>query len=387
MKNGWLGLSKRGAEFEAKSADLLGNKFGIFVNSGSSANLLAITAAKLFYKWEDGDEVIVPACGFPTSINPIIQNNLCPVFIDINKNTLNINAYSVERAISKKTKAIVVVHSLGFPCEMSTICSIAKKHNLIIIEDCCDALCSEYQDRLVGSFGDIATTSFYPAHLISTGGGGLVCSNNQEIAKIIRSLACWGRSCNCHGTVGTKKDGVCGKRFSNWLKEFPEETYDHKYLYSTIGYSLEGNEISAAIGLEQLKRINFIIDRRKKIYNIFYDALYNKYEGLFYFVDYPFDSAPVPFCFPLTTRNKNVLSRKEIVCKLEDAGIQTRQFFGGNLLRHGIYNGTNYRIAETLENSDYVTFNTFFIGVWEEMTDEEVGYILETFNKILKGKV
>jgi CDP-6-deoxy-D-xylo-4-hexulose-3-dehydrase len=386
MENGWLGSGKKCREFERKVSYYLGKKDGVFVNSGSSANLLAIAAAKKYFKLQDGDEIIVTACGFPTTINPIFQNNLVPVFVDINLKDYNVDFVEMMKAISDKTKGIMIAHSFGIPCYMDEIINIAKQYNLFIIEDCCDALTSKYDDEYVGSFGDFCTTSFYPSHILSTGGGGIVCGKTKEQNDLLRSLANWGRACNCFGIKGTEMNGLCGKRFSKWLNGF-DEIYDHKYLYNNIGYCLENNEIHAAIGLERLKRLEYIAKQRKANYNYLLNKLEPECKDVFNFVDELVISDITPFCFPLTIKKDSKFKRSDIVEFLEFNGIQTRQFFGGNMLLHNIYDKSKYKVIGNLENSTYVTFNTFFVGVWEESSISDIDFVAEKILEFVKWRI
>ena len=382
MESGWIGKGAKSVAFESKISKMLGKEDGVFVNSGSSANLLAVTAMKKYYNMKDGDEVIVSGVNFPTTINCIIQNNLVPVFVDVELRHYNIDVDLIEDSISENTTAIMVVHTLGNPCNMERIMSIANKHGLIVIEDCCDALTSKYDEQPVGSFGDFATTSFYPSHLISTGGGGMVCGRNEEINKLLRSLAEWGRACHCFGAGGMTENGLCGERFSNWLPI--DDVYDHKYVYDNIGYCLINNDISAAIGLEQLKMIGYMKDRRTYHFYDFLDFFGVEYNDTFVLPSSYCIAEPTWFAFPLTIRPEAGFKRSELVKHLEDYNIQTRPIFGGNLLLHPLYKKSKCRVPNKLEVSNLITESSFFIGVWESTTKQEIEYTKDVFREFLK---
>lgn len=370
-------------QFEKEMAKFLGVRFAIMTNSGSSANLLAISAlmSPLFKsnQLKPGDEVITVAAGFPTTVNPIIQNGLVPVFVDVNVGSYNTTAFYVENAITEKTRAIFIAHTLGNPYDIDEIKDLAKLHNLWVIEDCCDALGSEFDGKKVGTFGNVATTSFYPAHLMSVGEGGMVFTDSPMIAKAVRSFRDWGRECWC----APGKDNTCGKRFG-WIEkgDLPDG-FDHKYIYSHIGYNLKSTDLQASIGLEQLKKLpEFIEDRRA---NWEYLREQFKERGLDMYFTLPTQlkkSKPAWFGFLLTIRDKCEFTRNDLTQYLESKMIGTRNLFGGNLTKQPAYIGLNWRIADTvsgLPHTDIIMERTFWIGCHPSMTKRMLDYIVNTF--------
>jgi len=378
----WLTQGPYTDKFEKKLAKFLGVKRCLLTNSGSSANLLAISAltSPLLKKRRlmPGDEVITTACGFPTTLNPILQNNLVPVFIDIELGSYNIDADKIERAITKKTKAIFVAHTLGNPANLEKILKIVKKYKLWFIEDNCDALGSKYRGRFTGSFGDISTCSFYPAHHITMGEGGAVLTNDPLLYKVMISLRDWGRDCFCQ----PGQDNSCGRRFSQKHGKLPFG-YDHKYIYSHIGYNLKATDLQAAIGLAQLDKLNKFINIRRKNFAVILRHLetYNKYlilpkiaKGVF----------PSWFGFPLLVRPDAPFSRNDIVAYLEKHKIATRMLFGGNLTKQPAYQGIKSRLSGDLKNTDLTMNNLFWIGVYPGITAEKLNYILKVFTGFFK---
>ena len=373
--DGWLTAGRFNEEFETRLAQYLGVKEVITTNSGSSANLLALTALtspKLGQKrLKPGDEVITVAAGFPTTINPILQNNLVPVFVDVSIPTYNIRSDLVEQAVSQKTKAIMVAHTLGNPYEIEEISSIAKKHNLWLIEDCCDALGSEYQNKKVGSFGDIGTLSFYPAHHITMGEGGAVFTNNSRLRLLIESFRDWGRDCYCD--LG--KDNTCGKRFQWQLGGLPTG-YDHKYTYSHLGYNLKITDMQAACGLAQLERIDEFVQKRR--HNFSY--LTKKFTDLEEFLILPMKtkhSNPSWFGYPLTLKESAKSSRTDLLVYLDQHNIGTRLLFGGNITKQPYFKDRPYRIVGDLTSTNNIMHNTFWIGVYPGLTEEMLDYVTE----------
>jgi len=382
LLDGWFGLSNKATEFENNLAKYVEMKNGIVVNSGSSANLLAITALKslkLNKRLQNGDEIITQVSGFPTTINPIVQNNLVPVFVDVELGSYNIDIKKIEPAISKKTKAIFIVHTLGNPVDMKPILEIAKKHNLFVIEDCCDALGSEIYNKKVGSFGDISTFSFYPAHHITMGEGGAVLSSNSTIARIIRSLRDWGRDCFCAGETSMNKNGACGNRFDKWLPDL-DEIIDHKYVYSEIGYNLKPLELQCAMGLQQLRKLSDFIEKRNNNFMQYY-KFFKNYEKFFILPKWHKKASPSWFAFPLSVRKDAPFKRFDLVDFLENHKIQTRNLFAGNILLHPAYKHINYRQVGNFNNSDFVTTNTFFLGVYPGINEKKMDYILAIIRK------
>ncbi len=374
-------------EFEKKLAEFLGVKYCLLTNSGSSANLLAIsalTSTKLKdRRLKPGNEVITAACGFPTTINPIIQNNLVPVFVDIDISTCNIKADMIEEAISERTKAIFVAHTLGNPCEIDKIMKICVENDLFFIEDNCDALGSRYNGRYTGTFGHISTLSFYPAHHITTGEGGAVVTNSWELKSIIKSYRDWGRDCWCD----PGQDNSCGKRFDWNLGELPYG-YDHKYIYSHFGYNLKATEMQAAIGLAQIEKLPFIIEARKRNWQALREGL-SDLSDFFSFQDPTPGSDPAWFGFLIIVKENVGFTRNEIVEYLEKKNIQTRMLFAGNILRQPCFDELRkkkegYRIVGDLLNTDIIMKNGFWIGVHPGMKKEMIEYIVESIHEFCK---
>ena len=378
----WLTAGRYAKQFEKEFAEFLGVKYCLLTNSGSSANLLAVstlTSPKLEEKrLKPGDEVITTACGFPTTVNPIIQNNLIPVFIDVDVGTYNIQVDKIEEAITEKTKAIFIAHTLGNPADLGKIMEIVKKYNLWFIEDNCDALGSKYKGRYTGTFGHVSTCSFYPAHHITTGEGGAVLTNDLELKKIIVSFRDWGRDCWCE----PGHDNTCGKRFKWQLGKLPFG-YDHKYIYSHIGYNLKITDMQAAIGIEQLKKLPFFIERRKKNFKFLFENL-KRYDRYFIFPKVAKNSDPSWFGFPILVQESAPFTRGNIVNYLEKNKIATRMLFGGNLLKQPAYQDINYRIFGSLENTDIVMSNLFWIGVYPGITKDKLNYVVKAFNKFIE---
>jgi CDP-6-deoxy-D-xylo-4-hexulose-3-dehydrase len=375
----WLTTGRFAKQFEKDFADFLGIKYCLLTNSGSSANLLAVsalTSPKLGKnRLKQGDEVITTACGFPTTLNPILQNNLIPVFLDVDLGSYNIKTDLIEKAISDRTKAIVIPHTLGNPADLDTIMKIVKKYDLWFIEDNCDALGSKYRGRYTGTFGHISTFSFYPAHHITMGEGGAVVTNDPLLKKIITSFRDWGRDCWCDPGV----DNTCKKRF-NWQAEDLPQGYDHKYIYSHIGYNLKVTDMQAAIGVQQLKKLPGFIERRKENFKMLYQGLKKK-ENYFILPQPLPHSDPSWFGFPILIKDNAPFTRDDIVRFLEENKIATRMLFGGNLIRQPAYSDMNYRQAGSLENTDLVMERLFWIGVYPGITAEMSRYIIETFKK------
>jgi CDP-6-deoxy-D-xylo-4-hexulose-3-dehydrase len=377
----WLTAGRFAERFEKDLADFLGVKYCLLTNSGSSANLLAVSALTSPKLGENrlkaGDEVITTACGFPSTLNPIIQNNLVPVFLDVDLGTYNIQTEQIETAISEKTKAVVIPHTLGNPADLDTIIKIVKKYDLWFIEDNCDALGSRYRGKHTGTFGHISTCSFYPAHHITMGEGGAVCTDDPLLKKIIASFRDWGRDCWCDPGC----DNSCGKRFDWQLGDLPKG-YDHKYIYSHIGYNLKVTDMQAAIGVEQLKKLPGFIEKRKENFNVIYQGL-KKYENYFVLPEPTPHSEPSWFGFPLYVRGDAPFSRDEIVHYLEANKIATRMLFGGNLIKQPAYSDMKYRAMGALVNTDLVMDNLFWIGVYPGLTEEMMRYMLEKFGKFV----
>ncbi len=380
----WLTAGPYTSEFESRFAKKVGMRHSFMVNSGSSANLLALTSLTSprmsERKLSSGDEVITVAAGFPTTVTPILQNNLIPVYIDIDVETYVANEEQMEAAISPKTKAIMMAHTLGNPFNLELVEKLAKKHGLWLIEDSCDALGGTYKDKNLGSFGDFSTFSFYPAHHITTGEGGAVLVKKAAHKVIVESLRDWGRDCWCAPGC----DNTCLKRYEWQLGELPEG-YDHKYTYSHLGYNLKSGDIQAAIGLAQLDRLDTFVEKRRA--NWAY--LYKNLKGLEEFIILPRptnNSNPSWFGFAITVRDCSPISRNDLVKKLNEKNIGTRLLFGGNLLRQPAFIGTPRRVVGSLKNSDIVMNQTFWIGVWPGLTEEMLSYIVENIHLLFKIK-
>jgi CDP-6-deoxy-D-xylo-4-hexulose-3-dehydrase len=366
--DGWLTTGRFNAEFEKKLATFIGVKHLITVNSGSSANLVAfntLTSPKLGERAiRPGDEVIGVAAGFPTTVNPILQFGAVPVFVDVDPLTHNIAADKIEAAIGPKTKAIMLAHSLGNPFNLDVVTAICKKYNLWLVEDCCDALGSTYRGQMVGTFGDIATLSFYPAHHITMGEGGAVFTNNDELKTIAESFRDWGRDCYCP----PGKDNTCGRRFCWRLGELPEG-YDHKYTYSHLGYNLKITDMQAACGLAQLDKAAQFIQARKDNFAFLKERLKACEE----FVQLPQTtehSDPSWFGFPITLKENCPVSRLDLLTYLEQNKVGSRLLFAGNLVRQPYMQGAHYRVSGELVNTDNVMNNTFWIGVQPSLTQD-----------------
>ena len=378
--DGWLTTGRFNDLFEKKLAAFIGVKHLITVNSGSSANLVAfstLTSSKLGDRAvQKGDEVIGVAAGFPTTVNPIIQFGAVPVFVDVDPLTHNIDVTKIEAAISKKTKAIMLAHSLGNPFNLDVVASICKKYNLWLIEDCCDALGSTYKGQMVGTFGDIGTLSFYPAHHITMGEGGAVFTNNFELKQIAESFRDWGRDCYC----APGKDNTCGKRFDWKLGDLPYG-YDHKYTYSHLGYNLKITDMQAACALAQLEKAPAFIQARKDNFIFLKDRLKTCEEFLLLPQATP-ESDPSWFGFPITVKEDCPVSRVDLISYLDQMKVGTRLLFAGNLTRQPYMKNVDYRVSGELINTENVMNNTFWIGVQPALTNEMLDYVatqIETF--------
>jgi CDP-6-deoxy-D-xylo-4-hexulose-3-dehydrase len=378
----WLTAGRFAKQFEDEVARFIGAKHCVLTNSGSSANLLAIsalTSPKLDEKrLKPGDEVITTACAFPTTVNPIIQNNLIPVFLDVEIGTYNVQADKIEESLSEKTKAIFLSHTLGNPFDLDKVIEVAQKYKLWVIEDNCDALGSKYNGQYTGTFGHISTFSFYPAHHITMGEGGALVTNDSHLKRLIESFRDWGRDCWCE----TGCDNTCGKRFGWQLGTLPYG-YDHKYIYSHIGYNLKVTDMQAAVGVEQLKKLPCFIGARKKNWKIFYERL-KRYDDYFILPKIIAKSDPSWFGFLLTIKEDAQFSKNNIVKYLEERKIATRSLFSGNILRHPAYEGIQHRIYGTLKYTDYIMENTFWIGVYPGLDEDRINYVLNVFDSFIK---
>lgn len=379
--DGWLTTGRFNTEFEKKLAAFIGVKHLITVNSGSSANLVAfstLTSPKLGDRAiKRGDEVIGVAAGFPTTVNPILQFGAVPVFVDVDRLTHNIDASKIEAAIGPKTKAIMLAHSLGNPFNLDVVTALCKKYNLWLVEDCCDALGTTYRGQMVGTFGDIATLSFYPAHHITMGEGGAVFTNSDELKTIAESFRDWGRDCYCQ----PGKDNTCGKRFCQQLGDLPYG-YDHKYTYSHLGYNLKITDMQAACGLAQLDKAAQFIQARKDNFAFLKERLQDCEE----FVNLPEateHSDPSWFGFPITLKENCPVTRLDLLTYLDQNKVGTRLLFAGNLTRQPYMVGANYRISGDLTNTDNVMNNTFWIGVQPSLTKEMLEFAAQKIESYL----
>jgi CDP-6-deoxy-D-xylo-4-hexulose-3-dehydrase len=378
--DGWLTTGRFNAEFEKRLAAYLGVKYLITVNSGSSANLVAfsaLTSPRLGKRAiKQGDEVIGVAAGFPTTVNPIIQFGAVPVFVDVDLATHNIDAAKIEAAISPKTKAIMLAHSLGNPFNLDVVTALCKKYKLWLVEDCCDALGATYRGQMVGTFGDIATLSFYPAHHITMGEGGAVFTNNSELKLIAESFRDWGRDCYCP----PGKDNTCDKRFCWKLGDLPQG-YDHKYTYSHLGYNLKISDMQAACALAQLDRVDEFIAARKANYAYLKNRL-KTCEEFLHLPEATENADPSWFGFPVVLKESSGIKRVDLLSYLDENKIGTRLLFAGNLIRQPYMLGRNYRVSGDLTNTDIVMNQTFWLGVYPGLTSEHLDFVvnkIETF--------
>jgi CDP-6-deoxy-D-xylo-4-hexulose-3-dehydrase len=375
----WLTSGPFTEKFERELKNIFGVRSAHMVNSGSSANLIAVsclTSQKLLGdKLHAGDEVITAAVGFPTTVSPILQNGLIPVYIDVEIPTYVPSIESIENAISNKTKAIILAHTLGNPPDLVRLAEICKQKNIWLIEDSCDALGGEFNGSPLGSFGDLATFSFYPAHQITTGEGGAVVSNVARLAPIIESFRDWGRDCWCLPGC----DNTCAKRFNWQLGDLPEG-YDHKYTYSHLGYNLKSGDIQAAIGLAQLNRLGGFVELRRRNWE-YYNELLSDLDEYIIRPSASVNSNPSWFGYCITLRDGSPVKRREIIEMLDKSNIGTRLLFGGNLLRQPAFINTPRRVAMELKNSDKIMHDTFWVGVWPGISNEMIEYISEIIHK------
>ncbi len=379
----WLTTGRFAEQFEREFARWMGVRHALLCNSGSSANLLALSALTSETLGErrlkPGDEVITAAAGFPTTVNPTIQNGLRPVFVDVQLGTYNVDPSRVEDAIGPDTRAIMLAHTLGNPFDVAAILDIAAKHDLWLIEDNCDALGSTYDGRLTGTFGDLATFSFYPAHHLTMGEGGCVITRDSRLKKLVESFRDWGRDCWC----APGADNTCGKRFAWQLGELPAG-YDHKYIYSHVGYNLKATDMQAAVGVAQLKKLPRFISDRRRNWQMLYERLRPWEEHLLLPQATP-GSEPSWFGFPITVRPEAPFTRLDLVRHLESRRIGTRQLFGGNLTRQPAYRNVPFRVAGPLTNTDLAMHHTFWIGVFPGLTAQMIDYTADAFGEFIRG--
>jgi CDP-6-deoxy-D-xylo-4-hexulose-3-dehydrase len=380
----WLTTGRFAREFEHRFAAWWGTNHCLLVNSGSSANLLALTALTSPQlgdrRLKPGDEVITCAAGFPTTVAPILQNGLVPVFVDAHVPTYNADPSGLEASVGPRTRAILLAHTLGNPFDLDTVMALAKKHDLWVIEDCCDAVGAEYRGRKVGTFGDLATVSFYPAHHITMGEGGAVLTDNPKLKKIVESFRDWGRDCWCEPGV----DNTCGKRFDWQLGDLPHG-YDHKYTYSHLGYNLKLTDMQAAVGLSQLDKLDGFIARRRENFSHLRARLGPLDEFLILPEPTP-HSDPSWFGFPITLREGAPITRNTLIRHLESRKIGTRLLFGGNLLRQPAFKDTPRRVVGDLATSDLIMNRTFWIGVYPGLTPPMLDFIATTLEEALGAR-
>ncbi len=380
----FLTANRYADRFEKDLAAYLGMDHALLVNSGSSANLIALTAltSPLLRdrRLRPGDEVLTVACGFPTTLNPILQNNLIPVFVDVGLGDYTAIPERLAEAVTGNTKAIMMAHTMGVPFDLDAVMDLVRKHRLWLIEDNCDALGSTYRGRLTGTFGHLSTFSFYPAHHITLGEGGAVATGDDELARIACSLRDWGRDCRC----GSGQNNICGKRFNQQFGSLPFG-YDHKYVYSHIGYNLKATEMQAGVGCAQLSKLGRFVERRRENFRKLKEIL-NPYEKLLILPEGTPGSDPSWFGFVLTVRDGAGFSRNDLTMFLEANRIETRNLFSGNLLCHPAYQGITCRLHGDLANTDIVMNRTFFLGVYPGMEDAHLDHIRNTFSRFMEGE-
>jgi CDP-6-deoxy-D-xylo-4-hexulose-3-dehydrase len=380
----FLTANRYSEQFEAELASYLGVAEALLVNSGSSANLVAVTALtspKLGApRLRPGDEVLTVATGFPTTVAPIVQNQCVPVFVDVGLGDYTAIPDRLREAVGPRTRAIVMAHTLGVPFDLDVVAELAARHDLWVIEDNCDALGSRYRGRLTGTFGHMATSSFYPAHHITMGEGGAVVTNDPALARVARSIRDWGRDCYCAGG----ENNTCGTRFSQQFGTLPAG-YDHKYVYSHLGYNLKVTDMQAAVGCAQLAKLDGFIARRRANFDRL-NQLLAPYGDRLLLPVAPTHTDPSWFGYAITVQNSAPFTRDDLVRYLEARRIETRSLFAGNLLRHPAFEGINHRVVGDLTNSDLVTTNTFFLGVYPGLDERHFAYVGEVFEAFMRGE-
>ena len=374
----WLTTGRYAEQFEREFARWFGMRECLLVNSGSSANLVALSALTSHKLGDrrlvEGDEVITVAAGFPTTVNPILQNGLVPVFVDVTLPTYNVDVTQLDAALSSRTRALMLAHTLGNPFDVGAVKAFAEKHGLWLIEDCCDAVGSTYGGRKVGTFGELATTSFYPAHHITMGEGGAVLTDKPQLRSIVESFRDWGRDCWCQPGC----DNTCGKRFDWQLGGLPYG-YDHKYTYSHVGYNLKATDMQAAVGVAQLGKLDGFIAARQRNFEALREGL-RGLEEFFILPEATAGSEPSWFGFPLAVRAEAPFTRNQVTQYLEQHKVATRLLFGGNLVRQPAYRDRKFRVAATLENADFVMNQVFWIGLYPGIGPATLDYMLETLH-------
>jgi CDP-4-dehydro-6-deoxyglucose reductase, E1 len=381
----WITLGPYGAKLEQALARFLGVKHAILVNSGSSANLLAVAslcAPDLPNALKPGDEVITPAATFPTTVAPLLQYQLVPVFVDSRLEDYNLDVSQVEAALTSKTRALMVPHTLGNPCQLERLKQLAERYRLFLIEDNCDALGSRFQGRLTGTFGDLSTLSFYPAHHLTMGEGGAVITDNPLLARVVRSLRDWGRDCWCQSDAAPQ--GACGQRLQYTIEGL-EEPYDHRYIYTRVGYNLKPTDLQAALGLAQLKKLPAFIRARRRNFKELSRRL-APYARWLILPQPAAESEPAWFAYPITVREDAGFRRQELLKFLEERRIETRLLFAGNIVRQPAFRPAAYRIHGSLENADLIMRRTFFIGVYPGLRSPHLQYMASVFGDFFKRR-
>jgi CDP-6-deoxy-D-xylo-4-hexulose-3-dehydrase len=390
LLKGWLVMGNDSLKFERKFPKFLGKQYGVLTNSGSSSNLLMMSAlkSKRTYNLPEKTKVIMPVAGFPTTVNPTLQCGFEPVFVDIELDTLNVDVQQLEKTLKETpdVKVITFAHVLGNPPNMDAIVDLVKKYDLILLEDCCDALGSYYDGKLLGSFGKMASCSFYPAHHITMGEGGFIACEDTHMEDVLRSFREWGRGCYCVGPEANKlKCGTCKKRFSEWIPSLPDQIFDHKYVYDEIGYNVKPIELQASIGLKQLEKLEQIGQTRRKNYSDLFN-IYLKYEQFFHIPRPQDKSDPSWFAFPLTIRKNSPFTRTEFVNYLEDHLIQTRPYFAGNIMLQPAYTHLPQAVdaRDKFPMATHATLNTIFHGTSPVISTEQISYIGECVDTFMK---
>ena len=391
LLDGWLVLGAEAYKAEKKLASMFDKKFGLLTNSGSSSNLLMMSAlkSKRFTDFPEGTKVLTPIAGFPTTVNPIFQCNFKPVFVDISLDGLNLDIDCVRAALENdpEIKIITFAHVLGNPPNMDDLMLLIKEYELILLEDCCDALGSTYDDKPLGSFGMMASCSFYPAHHITCGEGGLVVCNNENLERVIRSFRDWGRGCFCHGKQNLSACGACGTRFSEWLPSMPGEVFDHKYVYEEVGFNLKPIEMQASMLLAQLDKFSTISELRKRNYKLLFEV-FEQYEEYFHLPRAEKKADVNWFAFPVTIKKDAPFSRSEFCQFLESRKIQTRPYFAGNILMQPAYSHLIGDLKlKDFPVANFVTTNTFFLGTSPVITPEQIAYISEIVQEFMRNKL
>jgi len=379
----WLTEGRFSEQFAEKIAEYLEVEHVLLTNSGSSANLLAfsaITSEKLGDKrLKPGDEVISVAAGFPATVTPILQHGMIPVFVDVDMESYNIDVEMMQKAVTPKTRCIFIAHTLGNPFNLDAVMELAAKHDLWVIEDNCDAFGSRYKNKFTGTFGHLSTISFYPAHHITTGEGGAIITNDPILANLVRAFRDWGRDCYCAGG----ENNTCGKRFSQPFGHLPFG-YDHKYVYSEIGYNLKMTDIQASIGAAQMDKLNHFGERRKENFNVWY-SIFEKYPQYFSLPKAAKNAEPSWFAFIVTLKENIPFTRDEFTGHLNAKLIETRNLFAGNITKQPAFVGKNWRIVDNLKNTDYIMTNTFFLGTYPGLTQEMFDYASSVIDEYLKA--